>query len=172
VVRTDRPGFLQSLERMNVMLSRCKKGMVVVTNRDFLVGSGSKTLLGKMSRHWSSIAGRDIWISWRDVMNGCVDLPGVNAPNPPDEVAQIADSLPRLALGTIASSPAPSTLRRFGPANIMPSSSFTLENGPQAKNGDRLHRPLSFSPSVNASVVRPRISTDEHETSEDQSFKY
>lgn len=148
------------------MLSRCKKGMVVVTNRDFLVGSGSKTLLGKMSRRWSSIAGREIWISWRDVMNGCVDLPGANAPKPLDEVAQITASLPRLALGTVTSPPAISGNHRS--VSTTPGASCAPENGISAKDGDSLRLPLRLDSSTNANIARPRISTDVYKTSRSQ----
>jgi hypothetical protein len=160
VVRTDRPGFLQSLQRMNVMLSRCKKGMVVVTNGDFLKGSGGKTLLGKMSRHWSSIAGRNIWVSWRDVMNGCVDLPGVSAPKPPAQVAQITESLPRLAIGTAVSSK--SAMRKGQSANATPKPSGIMDNQHSGRQGDRVLYPV---PSANASTVRREITANDCGTS-------
>ncbi|TBU23034.1 AAA domain-containing protein, partial [Dichomitus squalens] len=52
-VRTTGPGFLRSLNRMNVMLTRCQAGMVVVTNRRFLLDGGRDTLLGKLARRWN-----------------------------------------------------------------------------------------------------------------------
>ncbi|KAI0737249.1 AAA domain-containing protein, partial [Daedaleopsis nitida] len=52
-VRTTGPGFLRSLNRMNVMLTRCKAGMVVVTNRRFLTGPGRETLLGGLAQRWA-----------------------------------------------------------------------------------------------------------------------
>ncbi|KAJ7213075.1 AAA domain-containing protein, partial [Mycena pura] len=54
VVRTDpeAPGFLQS-NRMNVMLTRAKKGMVIVTCSSFLCsGDGAQTFLGRLARYW------------------------------------------------------------------------------------------------------------------------
>lgn len=60
-VRTTRPGFLQSLQRMNVMLSRLQEGMVIVTNRNFLDFPGRKTLLGRMARRWQDERGEAVW---------------------------------------------------------------------------------------------------------------
>ena len=57
VVRTTAPGFLKSLNRMNVMLTRCQAGMVVVTSRAFLAGPAKRTLLGKLAEHWGTLAG-------------------------------------------------------------------------------------------------------------------
>ncbi|RDX43224.1 hypothetical protein K466DRAFT_472187, partial [Polyporus arcularius HHB13444] len=51
-VRTTRAGFLKSLNRMNVMLTRCTTGMVLVTNRNFLCTAGRETLLGKLAQRW------------------------------------------------------------------------------------------------------------------------
>ena len=55
VVRTTVPGFLKSLNRMNVMLTRCQAGMVVVTSRAFLCGPAQKTLLGKLADRWGTL---------------------------------------------------------------------------------------------------------------------
>ncbi|KAJ7095570.1 AAA domain-containing protein, partial [Mycena epipterygia] len=52
VVRTTQPGFLRSLNRMNVMLTRARAGMVLVTNAAFLHGAGGPTLLGQLARYW------------------------------------------------------------------------------------------------------------------------
>jgi hypothetical protein len=74
VVRTTSAGFLKSLQRMNVMLTRCKKGMVIVTNRNFIQNGGRNTLLGHLAEHWSYDPAA--WTSWNAVMNKAVDLPG------------------------------------------------------------------------------------------------
>ncbi|KAK0216395.1 hypothetical protein IW262DRAFT_1232757, partial [Armillaria fumosa] len=39
---------------MNVMLTRCRRGLIVVSNRNFLSGAGSPTLVGKLAsgRSW------------------------------------------------------------------------------------------------------------------------
>ncbi|KAK0471192.1 AAA domain-containing protein, partial [Armillaria novae-zelandiae] len=49
VVRCWNPGFLRSNERMNVMLTRCRRGLIVVSNKNFLLGSGRPTLVGKLA---------------------------------------------------------------------------------------------------------------------------
>lgn len=62
---------------MNVMLTRCKTGLVVVTNREFIARGGRQTLLGKMAHHWEALAGEGAaWTDWRAVMQETADLPG------------------------------------------------------------------------------------------------
>jgi superfamily I DNA and/or RNA helicase len=86
-VRTKKVGFLQNLRRNNVrlsffivlptyqsfvpsqvMLTRCKKSMVICTNRTFLTTnkSAQKTLLGKMAATWGAAG----WISWTQLLAG------------------------------------------------------------------------------------------------------
>ena len=77
VVRTDKPGFLGFLNRMNVMLTRCKKGMVIVTQRAFLTGAGRHTLLGKLSANWEEQDGPSVWRDAMDVVNRRPALPGL-----------------------------------------------------------------------------------------------
>ncbi|KAK0189351.1 P-loop containing nucleoside triphosphate hydrolase protein [Armillaria mellea] len=50
IVRSRDPGFLRSEQRMNVMLTRCRRGLVVVSSRKFLLGPGRSTLVGKLAR--------------------------------------------------------------------------------------------------------------------------
>jgi AAA domain len=77
VVRSSTPGFLTSLNRMNVMLTRCRAGLVIVTNRSFLQEGGRHTLLGRLARHWENVRGIDqTWVNWRLVAEEIVDLPG------------------------------------------------------------------------------------------------
>lgn len=66
VVRTSKVGFLSNLRRTNVMLSRCKQSMTVCTNRAFLEGVASSTLMGKLASEWGS----DGWLSWQDIISG------------------------------------------------------------------------------------------------------
>lgn len=81
-VRTSKPGFLVSLNRMNVMLSRCKKGMVIVTSQEFLKSGGAKTLLGVLASQWEKEGGiPKLWKDWRTVASGVADLPGVLGPH-------------------------------------------------------------------------------------------
>ena len=79
VVRTSAPGFLKSLNRMNVMLTRCQAGMVLVTSRAFLCGPAQKTLLGRLAEHWGALSGGDSNVAWVDAMrvaDGKARLPG------------------------------------------------------------------------------------------------
>ena len=79
-VRTQRPGFLKSQPRMNVALTRCRKGMVVVTDKNFLQGKGRKTLLGQLCRTWS----KHYNACWKDriaMLNNSASLPGLPAPS-------------------------------------------------------------------------------------------
>ncbi|KAJ7475941.1 P-loop containing nucleoside triphosphate hydrolase protein, partial [Mycena latifolia] len=48
-VRTEKIGFLAEQRRVNVMLSRCKKGMVICTNRTFLQGVAKDSLVGLLA---------------------------------------------------------------------------------------------------------------------------
>ncbi|KAK7690912.1 hypothetical protein QCA50_006015 [Cerrena zonata] len=66
VVRSDKVGFLRNLRRSNVMLSRCKRSMMICTNRHFLEGVASETLLGKLADEWTT-AGQE-WLNWRDIL--------------------------------------------------------------------------------------------------------
>ncbi|KAK0200665.1 AAA domain-containing protein, partial [Desarmillaria ectypa] len=50
VVRCREPGFLRSDQRMNVMLTRCRRGLVIVASRSFVSGPGQSTLVGKLAR--------------------------------------------------------------------------------------------------------------------------
>jgi len=61
------------------MLTRCKKGMVVVSSRAFLHKKNvQRTLLGKLCDHWETRHGVDAtWRGWREVADGRVPLPGV-----------------------------------------------------------------------------------------------
>ncbi|KAH9917839.1 P-loop containing nucleoside triphosphate hydrolase protein [Fomitopsis serialis] len=65
VVRSNNVGFLNNLRRTNVMLSRCKRAMVVCTSRAFMEGKARSSLLGKLAKEWP-----DGWVSWRDMLQG------------------------------------------------------------------------------------------------------
>lgn len=77
-MRSERPGFIQFVKRMNVLLTRCQRGLIIVSSEAFLgpEGKGSGTLLGKLVEHWQSQYSLT-WINWRSVANASVDLPGV-----------------------------------------------------------------------------------------------
>ncbi|PBK61107.1 hypothetical protein ARMSODRAFT_841583, partial [Armillaria solidipes] len=53
---------------MNVMLTRCRRGLVIVSSRSFLSGPGESTLVGKLAR------GRN-WTEWTAVAEQRVNLP-------------------------------------------------------------------------------------------------
>ncbi|KIK52417.1 hypothetical protein GYMLUDRAFT_967551 [Collybiopsis luxurians FD-317 M1] len=62
---------------MNVMLTRCRKGMVIVFSRSFLRGAASRTLLGQLCAYLTVKEGPKTWVDAGDVLNMRVDLPGV-----------------------------------------------------------------------------------------------
>ncbi len=81
VVRTNSPGFLKSLNRVNVMLTRCKAGMVIVTKKAFMRRKDvKKTLLGKLVAHWENLmknlVDQDAWKDWKLVAERRCNLPG------------------------------------------------------------------------------------------------
>ena len=80
-VRTQQAGFLNSRHRMNVALTRCRMGMVVVTNKRFLRSAGSNTLLGQLCNSWSRHG--DPWIDWRTILDDSAVLPGLPPPSKP-----------------------------------------------------------------------------------------
>ncbi|KAJ7170748.1 P-loop containing nucleoside triphosphate hydrolase protein [Mycena crocata] len=58
LVRTEKIGFLAEKRRVNVMLSRCKKGMRICTNRAFVEGKAKETLVGLLAREMGAAAWR------------------------------------------------------------------------------------------------------------------
>ena len=51
IVRTKAPGFMKNQRRTNVMLSRCKKSMMICTTRGFLQNRRvAKTLIGQLAK--------------------------------------------------------------------------------------------------------------------------
>ncbi|RDX43249.1 hypothetical protein OH76DRAFT_1324240, partial [Lentinus brumalis] len=62
---------------LNVMLTRCQKGMVLVTQRAFLHNPGKSTLLGELAEHWETRVGMNIaWADAMEVAGGQANLPG------------------------------------------------------------------------------------------------
>ncbi|KAG1840498.1 AAA domain-containing protein [Suillus subalutaceus] len=50
LVRSQGVGFLKNVRRTNVMLTRCKKSMIICTSRDFVMrGQAAGTLVGKLA---------------------------------------------------------------------------------------------------------------------------
>ncbi|KAJ7761893.1 AAA domain-containing protein [Mycena maculata] len=58
IVRTDKIGFLAEKRRVNVMLSRCKKGLRLCVNRAFLEGAAKDSLVGLLA----SEIGESAWV--------------------------------------------------------------------------------------------------------------
>ncbi|KDQ11285.1 hypothetical protein BOTBODRAFT_464262 [Botryobasidium botryosum FD-172 SS1] len=103
LVRSTGAGFMTSPHRVNVMLTRCEKGMIIVTRRDFLrVTNTGVTIIGKLIEEWEKkrVPGK-VWVDWKEVARGEVDLPGKVAPQ---EALPRAVSEPQLefSLGSVA----------------------------------------------------------------------
>ena len=65
---------------MNVMLTRCQAGMVLVTQRSFLRGAGRGTLLNKLALQWERRVGEKVaWADAMEVADGRAGLPGTSA---------------------------------------------------------------------------------------------
>ncbi|KIY67258.1 hypothetical protein CYLTODRAFT_490757 [Cylindrobasidium torrendii FP15055 ss-10] len=69
LVRSQAIGFLSSLRRTNVMLSRCKKAMYIISSRKFLGKKGLETLVGRLA---SDVDG-GAWLSVDHVAQGHID---------------------------------------------------------------------------------------------------
>ncbi|KDQ17077.1 hypothetical protein BOTBODRAFT_224637 [Botryobasidium botryosum FD-172 SS1] len=82
IVRTTAAGFLKLMNRVNVMLTRCKTAMVILSSRRFLrETNASNTLIGLLAEEWE-MHQPHTWIDWRRVAQGSVNLPGRLAPKP------------------------------------------------------------------------------------------
>jgi hypothetical protein len=66
---------------MNVALTRCRKGMVVVTDKSFLQRTGNM-LLGELCYTWAQ-HDESCWIDWKAMLNNSAALPGLPLPLPP-----------------------------------------------------------------------------------------
>ena len=64
VVRSEKIGFMNDARRTNVMLTRCKRNMIILTNRRFIEGVASSTLIGRLAKE----CGR-CWIGMQSVIN-------------------------------------------------------------------------------------------------------
>jgi len=65
VVRTKKLGFLNDNRRVNVMLKRCKKAMIICTNRAFIEGPGADSLVGGLRQ---SLEQNTTWINYREIL--------------------------------------------------------------------------------------------------------
>ncbi|CAE6457597.1 unnamed protein product [Rhizoctonia solani] len=75
LTKTTFSSFLSSINRLNVLLTRCKKGLVVVSKKEFITRTG-----GLLRGLWWAYESHDIWKDADEVAKGYVDLPGSPAP--------------------------------------------------------------------------------------------
>ena len=61
LVRTHELGFLTDLRRTNVMLTRCKRGMIICSKWDFVMGVAANTLVGQMAKDWGIESWKAAW---------------------------------------------------------------------------------------------------------------
>ncbi|KAG7451250.1 uncharacterized protein BT62DRAFT_409636 [Guyanagaster necrorhizus] len=66
IVRSKKLGFLVNERRVNVMLTRCRKGMIICSSRAFLDGIASESLIGGLAARM----GRRSWVEYEQVLNG------------------------------------------------------------------------------------------------------
>jgi regulator of nonsense transcripts 1 len=66
VVRSRTLGFLKDIRRTNVMLSRCKRGMFIVSSQQFLKGTAAESLVGQFLKRVES----PVWLSVADIEGG------------------------------------------------------------------------------------------------------
>lgn len=157
VVRTTGPGFLASRNRVNVMLTRCKEGMVIVTNKAFMqTRSVQNTLLGELCDFWGELAydgnGQSVWKNWRTIAEGKCNLPGVKG-------RDVSVVLPISQLQTLNLSASPMT----GPVQPLRDHrhSSTIRSFPQSspfavgaiKTAKSAFPPLSSTQNVNAPAL-------------------
>lgn len=65
LVRTKKLGFLDDQRRVNVMLTRCKKGLIICAKRSFVEGPAQDCLVGRLAREIGPLT----WLSGRDVQH-------------------------------------------------------------------------------------------------------
>jgi regulator of nonsense transcripts 1 len=68
VVRSKALGFLSSMRRTNVMLTRCQRAMYIVSSRAFLEGKGADSLVGRMAAELGNRPGA--WLTHEDLEAG------------------------------------------------------------------------------------------------------
>ncbi|KAG8994071.1 hypothetical protein FRB94_010188 [Tulasnella sp. JGI-2019a] len=80
-VRTSGTGFLDLDNRVNVMLTRCKKGMVIFTHKGFIRRDAAHSLVGILAQEWVRRRGGSekealVWVSFAEIVKGTANLPG------------------------------------------------------------------------------------------------
>lgn len=95
------------------MLTRCKKGMVIVTNTRFLLSAGAQTLIGKLLGYWKEKQGAyKVWVDWKDIVEKNVDLPGCVAPRPqlPSPAPPPPVAIPNIDFAKLSLNDTPATM--------------------------------------------------------------
>mgnify|MGYP001427369793 CR=1 FL=1 len=73
LVRSRALGFLSNRRRTNVMLTRCKRGMYVVTSKKFMEGEGDESLVGELLEELEEQYGAEkVWKTVEDITSGKV----------------------------------------------------------------------------------------------------
>lgn len=67
IVRSDKPGFLTNLRRTNVMLTRFKRGMFIVTSKKFITGPGAGTLVAQLADYYEKRVGDAAWLGTEEI---------------------------------------------------------------------------------------------------------
>ncbi|KAF5367449.1 hypothetical protein D9758_003653 [Tetrapyrgos nigripes] len=70
IVGTKKLGFLKEKRRVNVMLTRCKVKMIVLSSRKFVKGVAKESLVGKLEEHM----GDAVWVDWKEALFGDFEL--------------------------------------------------------------------------------------------------
>ncbi|KAK0463444.1 uncharacterized protein EV420DRAFT_1728035 [Desarmillaria tabescens] len=66
IVQSKKLGFLVNEHHVNVILTRCKKGMIICSSHAFLEGIGSRSLVGRLAVQM----GTRSWVEYYEVLNG------------------------------------------------------------------------------------------------------
>ena len=61
-MRSSALGFLADIRRMNVMLTRCKRGMFICTSEKFMKRAGWKSLVGNLFAYYGNY-----WVEKEDL---------------------------------------------------------------------------------------------------------
>lgn len=88
------------------MLTRCKKGMIVVTSRNLLERTPARdTLVGQLATHWQRRNGAErTWTDWRLVTQRRAHLPGAVATSRPFTGVPLSVNFPDAAAPTLVRS--------------------------------------------------------------------
>lgn len=70
LVRSRGLGFLENVRRTNVMLTRCKRGMFIITSKKFMNGIGGESLAGEILYCLEQQVGEKVWLSVGDIEKG------------------------------------------------------------------------------------------------------